>query len=127
VLLSLVVGFGAVNTGNNLLFLLMGMLLSLIIASGILSEGVLRKLHVSRKLLSRAVAGRDTSGTYIVANKAGYPALSLEIADLNARPVEGPLVGQYPMIGVKRHAWWKMWKRNQVEGSALSTAYVVRI
>lgn len=127
VLLSLAVGFGAVNTGNNLLFLLMGMLLSLIIASGVLSEAVLRKLQVSRKLPSRAVAGRDSSGTYIVGNQAAYPALSLEIADLNARPLEGPLVGQLPVIGVKRHAWWKMWKKHQAEGLALATAYVVRI
>ena len=42
VLLSVGVGFAAINTGNNLLYLLLGWLLSFIIASGILSEQTLR-------------------------------------------------------------------------------------
>ena len=36
------VGVAAINTGNNLLYLLLGMLLSLIIVSGVLSELSLR-------------------------------------------------------------------------------------
>ena len=42
------VGFAAINTGNNLLYLLLGMMLSFIIASGILSELSLRELAVMR-------------------------------------------------------------------------------
>src|SRR5690606_29386851 len=52
------VGFAAINTGNNLLYLLLGMLLSLIIVSGVLSELSLRRLTVSRKLPPRAQVGR---------------------------------------------------------------------
>ena len=37
VLLSVGVGFAAINTGNNLLYLLLGWALSFIIASGVLS------------------------------------------------------------------------------------------
>ncbi|HUK56795.1 MAG TPA: DUF58 domain-containing protein [Nitrospiria bacterium] len=44
VLLTLAVGVAAVNTGNNLLYLILGMMLSLIIVSGILSEQSLRKI-----------------------------------------------------------------------------------
>src|SRR5262245_33888588 len=43
------VGFAAINTGNNLLYLLLGMMLSLIIASGIMSELSLRALTVTRQ------------------------------------------------------------------------------
>ena len=46
--ITLGVGFAAVNTGNNLLYLLLGMMLSLIIASGILSEVSLRDLSLTR-------------------------------------------------------------------------------
>ena len=41
------VGFAAINTGNNLLYLVFGLLLSLILVSGVLSELCLRKLTVS--------------------------------------------------------------------------------
>src|SRR6476659_1320864 len=43
------VGFAAINTGNNLLYLLLGMMLSLIVASGILSEMSLRAIDVTRQ------------------------------------------------------------------------------
>src|SRR3954447_20727235 len=52
------VGFAAINTGNNLLYLLLGMMLSLIVASGILSEVSLRGLEVTRRPPSRLHAGR---------------------------------------------------------------------
>ena len=40
-LLSLAVGLAAVNTGNNMLYLVLGMMLSLIVLSGVLSDLVL--------------------------------------------------------------------------------------
>lgn len=51
-------GFAAVNTGTNLMYLVFGFMLSLIVLSGILSEHVLRGLRVSRHLPSRAFAGK---------------------------------------------------------------------
>src|SRR3954451_22169961 len=48
VILSVGVGFAAINTGNNLLYLLLGWLLSFIIASGILSELTLQRLTLPR-------------------------------------------------------------------------------
>ena len=56
--MTLLIGFGAINTGNNLLYLLLGMMLALIILSGVLSETVLQKLRVRRKLPDRMFAGR---------------------------------------------------------------------
>ncbi len=48
VIITIIVGFGAMNTGNNLLYLVLGMLLCMIIASGILSERVLKKVTIKR-------------------------------------------------------------------------------
>ena len=48
VIVTLGVGFAAVNTANNLLFLVLGLMLGLIIVSGILSEVSLRGMQVRR-------------------------------------------------------------------------------
>jgi hypothetical protein len=55
--LTLGVGFGALNTGNNLLYLVLGLLLSLIVVSGVLSERCLRGLRVKRLGTESAFAG----------------------------------------------------------------------
>ena len=52
------VGLGALNTGNNLLYLVLGFLLSLIIASGVLSERCLQQLRIRRVLPETASAGQ---------------------------------------------------------------------
>jgi uncharacterized protein (DUF58 family) len=56
-LLSLAVGLAAVNTGNNLLYLLFAMMLSLILVSGVLSERSLSCLSATRTLPPRLFAG----------------------------------------------------------------------
>src|SRR5579862_28790 len=56
--ITLGVGFAAINTGNNLLYLLLGMLLALIVVSGLMSELSLRDLTVVRRLPLRAQVGR---------------------------------------------------------------------
>lgn len=48
--LTLLIGFAAINTGNNLLYLVVAMLLSLIVISGIMSETTLRRVTVERQL-----------------------------------------------------------------------------
>lgn len=46
VLLAFGIGFAAMNTGNNLLYIIFGLLLGLILASGLVSESVLRPVRV---------------------------------------------------------------------------------
>lgn len=53
------VGFAAVNSGNNLLYLIFGLLLSLIIVSGVLSELTLRRLSVTVDLPQQVHARRS--------------------------------------------------------------------
>ena len=77
------VGFAAINTGNNLLYLLLGMLLSLIIVSGILSELALRGLIVTRRLPMRAQVGRAHLVEIEVHNsKPRVPSYAIEVEDL---------------------------------------------
>lgn len=66
------VGLGALNTGNNLLYLVLGLLLSLIIASGVLSERILRDLQVKRVLPDAAHAGEPFAMRYVVSRRAGW-------------------------------------------------------
>ncbi len=55
-LLSLCIGLVAVNTGHNLFYLVFGLLLGMVIVSGMLSERVLRKVRVERHLPSEVTA-----------------------------------------------------------------------
>jgi len=55
--LTLGVGFAALNTGNNLLYLVFSFLLGFLVLSGVLSEAVLRRVAVRRILPGEAFAG----------------------------------------------------------------------
>ncbi len=79
------VGFAAINTGNNLLYLLLGMLLSLIVVSGVMSELSLRRLTVVRRLPPRAQVGRAHLVEIEVYNhKHRIPSYAIEIEDLRS-------------------------------------------
>jgi uncharacterized protein (DUF58 family) len=83
--ITLGVGFAAINTGNNLLYLLLGMLLALIIVSGLMSELSLRDLTVVRRLPMRAQVGRPHLVEIEVFNhKARVPSYAIEVEDLRA-------------------------------------------
>jgi uncharacterized protein (DUF58 family) len=84
-LITFCVGFAAINTGNNLLYLLFGMFLSLIIVSGVMSELSLRKLTVTRRLPPRAQVGRAHLVEIEVYNhKQRIPSYAIEVEDLRA-------------------------------------------
>lgn len=65
---TLVIGFAAINTGNNLLFLILGLMLAGIVLSGVLSESTLRGLSVRRALPADARAGKPSLVGLVVAN-----------------------------------------------------------
>lgn len=83
--ITLGVGFAAINTGNNLLYLLLGMLLSLIVVSGVMSDLSLRHLTVTRRLPARAQVGRPHLVEIEVYNHKGrIPSYAIEVEDLRA-------------------------------------------
>ena len=55
---ALGLGFAAINTGNNLFYLLVSMLLGLIIVSGVLSEQSIRRVRVEPALPAELFAGQ---------------------------------------------------------------------
>lgn len=90
----LVVGFAAVNTGNNLLYFILGMMLGAIVVSGILSERNLQGVEVERAVPADAHAGSAASLAYLVTPRAGrfLPVLALELRDRDEDGAYGPLV-----------------------------------
>jgi uncharacterized protein (DUF58 family) len=83
--ITLGVGFAAINTGNNLLYLLLGLLLALIVISGVLSEMSLRHLRVTRRLPRRAQVERPHVVEIEVYNeKRRAPSYAIEVEDLRA-------------------------------------------
>ncbi len=77
------VGFAAINTANNLLYLRLGMLLARIVVSGIMSELSLRDLTVIRRLPLRAQVGRGHLVEIEVFNhKRRVPSYAIEVEDL---------------------------------------------
>jgi uncharacterized protein (DUF58 family) len=85
VALCLGIGFAAINTGNNLLFLILGMMLTLIIGSGVLSEVSLRTLSAERQIPDRVFANRPfLMGISLHNGKHHLPSFSVEVEDLLA-------------------------------------------
>ncbi|MEX2281645.1 MAG: hypothetical protein WEE89_04055, partial [Gemmatimonadota bacterium] len=75
-------GFATLNTGNNLLYLVLGGLLGLIMLSGWLSEQVLRRIVIRRRLPRAGVASQPIRIAYEVTNlKRRFPSVALEFIE----------------------------------------------
>ncbi len=80
VLLTVVVALSAFNTGNNLLYLIFAILISVIVASGIVSESMLRGLTVGLRFPEHIHAGQVAVLEVSVANqKYLVPSMSLTV------------------------------------------------
>jgi uncharacterized protein (DUF58 family) len=76
------VAMAALNTGNNLLYLVMAAMLSLVAVSSILSEWSIRGLRVSRALEGEAFAGEPLGGRWRVVNRrALVPAVDIRVEE----------------------------------------------
>jgi uncharacterized protein (DUF58 family) len=74
------IGFAAMNTGNNLLYLLLGSMLGFIAVSSWLSEQAIRNLAVERGLPRAVTVGHELRIVYTVSNrKAKLPSLAVEV------------------------------------------------
>ena len=87
---TLLVGLAAINAGLNLLFLVWGMMLFLILASGVLSEICLRRLQVRRSTPQAIFADAPyLMGISLTNGKRRLPSFSVEVEDLvEGRPIE---------------------------------------
>jgi uncharacterized protein (DUF58 family) len=100
------VGFAAVSTGNNLLYLLEAMLLGLVVVSGLLSEMSMRGLRVGLRLPDEVFAGRSALFAVTIANgKRRLPSYSLALS----APGYGEIVRYLPRLraGEERLIAWE--------------------
>lgn len=100
------VGFAAVSTGNNLLYLLEAMLLGLIVVSGLLSEMSMRGLHLALRVPDEVFAGRPALFAVAIVNgKRRLPSYSLALA----APGHGEIVRYLPRLraGEERLLAWE--------------------
>jgi uncharacterized protein (DUF58 family) len=82
-LFAAAVGIAAVNTGNNLFYLLLAMMLSVILVSGLLSELTLRRLAFRRHVPDYVFADTPARISLTISNhKTGFPSFSLKLLDL---------------------------------------------
>ncbi len=76
------VGFAALNTGNNLLYLVLSLMLAFLALSGVLSESALRGLEVRRRLPREVFAGAPNSVMLEIRNhQRRVPAFAIVIED----------------------------------------------
>jgi len=92
------IGLAAMNTGNNLLYLLLGAMLGFIAVSGWLSEQAIRGLDVRRTFARAVTVGHELRLTYDVSNgKARLPSMAVEISE--AGLPERAFVAHVPAAG----------------------------
>ena len=109
------IGLAAINTGNNLFYLLLAMMLSLIMISGLLSEHCLRRLEFRRHVPDLVMANEPTTLTLSITNRNRHlPSFSLHLLDviegqdvdrglaIHLLPPQSSVLLSYPLLATKR-------------------------
>jgi uncharacterized protein (DUF58 family) len=80
VLVTLVIGIAALNTGNNLLYIVVAAMLAAILVSGVVSALVLRGLELEARLPEHMFAGRPVMGRVVLRNPRRFlPSFSIRV------------------------------------------------
>lgn len=80
ILITVVIGVAAINTGNNLLYVVVASLLSAIVVSGIASALVLRNLELDVRLPEHVFAGRPMLARLLLRNQSTWaPSFSIRV------------------------------------------------
>jgi uncharacterized protein (DUF58 family) len=80
VLVTLMIAIAALNTGNNLLYIVVAAMLAAILVSGVASAWVLRWLQLDIQLPEHVFAGRTVLGRIVVHNPRRYlPSFSIRV------------------------------------------------
>jgi uncharacterized protein (DUF58 family) len=74
------IGIAALNTGNNLLYIVVAAMLAAILVSGVASALVLRDLELDVRLPEHVFAGRATQGRFLLKNQSRWlPSFSVNV------------------------------------------------
>lgn len=104
--LTVGIGVGALNTGNNLLYLVLGFMLASIVVSGVLSERVIWDLSVRRILPDGAFAHEPFTLRYELSRKRGH-AFAVQVkeaATLTSQGAWAPVVSAGEPVVVRASA-----------------------
>lgn len=114
-LFTIGIGVAAVNTGNNLFYLLLAMMLSVVVISGLLSEQCLRRLDFHRHVPDLLMANEPAMATLSVTNRNRWlPSFSLRLFDvthghdldrglfLDHVPAQRSVLLSYPILATTR-------------------------
>jgi uncharacterized protein (DUF58 family) len=79
-LVTLVIGIAALNTGNNLLYIVVAAMLAAILVSGVVSAWVLRWLELDVQVPEHVFAGRAVAGRIVLRNPRRFlPSFSIRV------------------------------------------------
>jgi uncharacterized protein (DUF58 family) len=109
------IGIAAINTGNNLFYLLLAMMLGLVVISGLLSEHCLRRLDFHRHMPDLIMANEPTTVTLSVTNRnRRLPSFSVRLFDvaggqnldrglfIDHLPAQRSMLLSYPILATSR-------------------------
>jgi uncharacterized protein (DUF58 family) len=86
VLVILVIGIAALNTGNNLLYIVVAAMLAAILVSGFVSAWVLRWLELDVRLPEHVFAGRAVLGRFVLRNPRSFlPSFSVRVVSTRTK------------------------------------------
>ncbi len=82
----LLIGVAALNTGNNLLYIVVAAMLAAILVSGVASAMALRHLHLDVRLPKHVFAGQDALGRIHLRNQRRWlPSFSVSVVSLKKK------------------------------------------
>lgn len=84
---TVLLGVVAINSGNNVIYLLESLLLSALILSGVLSEQAVLRVSLSREA-ANASAGSPVGDVLVVENRSWLPLYCLELCEWRGEQVE---------------------------------------
>ena len=112
ILISVVIGIAAINTGNNLLYVVVAALLSAILVSGVASALVLRNLGLDVHLPEHVFAGRPMLARLLLRNISGWlPSFSIRVVPSKRKAIKKWRWEAYTLGWPRNRAPEKQWLR----------------
>src|SRR6202795_3949318 len=103
ILISVVIGIAAINTGNNLLYVVVAALLSAILVSGVASAWVLRGLALDVHLPEHVFAGRPMLSRVLLRNTSSWlPSFSVRVVPAKRKSMKGGWRWESYTLGIPR-------------------------
>ena len=123
VLVTLVIGIAALNTGNNLLYIVVAAMLAAILVSGVVSALMLRGLELDIRLPEHMFAGRPVLGRIVLRNPRRFlPAFSIRVVPARKEKIRKQWRWErttfaFPLNRPPQNQWVRMrdWKVKRVD------------